>query len=111
MDAIHLKSYGWILNPTILYGFEFKDFVLSTEFETQHSRMFTYSEDEFLGTLRDPDAGFAIRFNVEQPLWDNNSVSISIKLNYAKFYSQSWLTYNTVDEYLFYPEIIFGLIL
>ena len=111
MDAIHLKSYGWIINPTILYGIEFKDFVLSAEFETQHSRMFTFSEDEYLGTLKYPTAGYAVKFNIEQPLWKKNCVSLSVKFNYAKFYYQSWLTFNTLDEYLFYPEIHFGFIL
>ncbi len=111
MDAIHLKSYGWIINPTIIYGIDFTDFVVSAEFETQHSRMFTSSEDEYLGTLKDPTAGYAIKFNIEQPLWKTNCVSMSVKLNYAKFYYQSWLSFNAVNDYLFYPEIIFGFIL
>lgn len=111
MDAIRLKSYGWILNPTILYGYDFEKFMFSVELESQHSRMFTSSDDVTLGTIREPAAGFAIRFNIEQPLWSNHCVSASIKLNYAKFYYQSWLSFNTVNEYLFYPEIHFGFIL
>jgi len=111
MEGIRLKSYGWIINPTIYYGYDFQDFLLSCEIESQHSRMFTYSEDEYLGTLKDPAAGIGIKFNLEQPLWNDNCVSISLKLNYSKFYYQSWLAFNTIDEFLFYPELIFGFVL
>lgn len=111
MDAIHLKSYGWILNPTIIYGIDFNDFVISADFETQHSKMLTFSEDEYLGAIKEPSAGFAVKLNIEQPLWKDNCISLGIKVNYAKFYYQSWLSFNTIDVYLFYPEIIFGFIL
>lgn len=111
MDAIHLKSYGWIINPTVLYGYDFEKFLLSVEIESQHSRMFTSSDDIFLGTIKEPASGFAIKFNIEQPLWKNHCITTSIKLNYAKFYYQSWLSFNTVNEYLLYPEIHFGFIL
>lgn len=108
MDAIHLKSYGGILYPSIKMSYDFDKYVISSEFESQHSKMATFSEDEFLGTIREPSAGFAARFTIEQPLWGNQIVALSLKLNYAKFYYQSWLSFNTIDEYLFYPEILFA---
>lgn len=108
MDAIHLKSYGGILYPTVKMSYDFDKYVISSELESQHSQMTTSSEDEILGTLREPSAGYAVRFTIEQPLWDNQIVALSLKLNYAKFYYQSWLSFTTIDEYLFYPEILFA---
>lgn len=108
MDAIHLKSYGGILYPSIKMSYDFEKYVISSELESQHSKMATYSEDEFLGTIREPSAGFAARFTIEQPLWSNQIVALSLKLNYAKFYYQSWLSFTTIDEYLLYPEILFA---
>lgn len=108
MDAIHLKSYGGILYPTVKMSYDFDKYIISSELESQHSQMTTSSEDEILGTLREPSAGFAARFTIEQPLWGNQIVALSLKLNYAKFYYQSWLSFTTIDEYLLYPEILFA---
>lgn len=111
MDAIRLKSYGLILSPAIIAGYRTNRFLLSAEFETQHSFFWTFSEDEKLGTLREPWAGFGLKFNLEHPLWKNQWIAIALKLNYSKFYYQSWLSYSTIDEFLLYPEIHIGFVL
>ena len=108
MDAIHLKSYGGILYPSIKMSYDFDKYVISSELESQHSQMTTSSEGEILGTLREPSAGFALRLSIEQELWESQIVALSVKINYAKFYYQSWLSFTTIDEYLFYPEILFA---
>ena len=108
MDAIHLKSYGGILYPSIKMSYDFDKYVISSELESQHSQMTTSSEGEILGTLREPSAGFALRLSIEQELWESQIVALSVKINYAKFYYQSWLSFNTIDEFLLYPEILFA---
>ncbi len=100
-----------MLNPQFTLGFDFGSMFFSTQFETQHHIFWTYAETEFLGKLKRLDGGFAVKFTAEQVLWNDNWISLSLKLNYAKFYYQSWLSYTTVDEYLFYPEFMFGFIL
>lgn len=111
LDAIRLKSMGWILYPTATMGYDFKKFLLSVELETQHSDLYTYSEDQLLGVIWEPKAGYAAKFTVEQPISGNSVVALSVKLNYSKFYYQSWLSYNTISDYLLYPEFIFSYVL
>lgn len=111
LDAIRLKSWGFILSPVISAGIDFDKFLVSAEFESQHSRLYTYSEDILLGIVSKPLAGFALRLAVEQPFWNDNWAILGIKLNYSKFYYQSWLSYSATDEFFLYPEIIFGFIL
>ncbi len=111
LDAIRLKSMGWILYPTVTLGYDFKKFLLSAELETQHSDLYTYSEDQLLGVIWEPRAGYAAKFTVEQPFSGTSVVALSVKLNYSKFYYQSWLSYNTISDYLIYPEFIFSYIL
>jgi hypothetical protein len=111
LEAIRLKSWGMIISPYVSFGIDFDKFLLSAEFETQHSFMYTYSEEVLLGTIRNPQSGYGLRFTLEQPLWNDNWVLLSLKLNYAKFYYQSWLSFTTIDEYFLYPELIFGFVL
>ena len=108
LDAIKLKTWGVYLTPNAGFGFDFGSLFFSTQFETQHHIFWTYAENQFLGVLKKFDGGFAVKFCAEQPLWNKHWVSLSLKLNYSKFYYQSWLSYSTVDEYLFYPEFNFG---
>lgn len=111
LDAIRLKSWGFILSPVISAGMDFDKFLVSAEIETQHSIIYTYSEDILLGTVKNPFSGVALKLAIEQPLWNDNWVLLALKLNYSKFYYQSWLSYSTVDEYFLYPEITFGFLL
>lgn len=111
LDAENFNSRGFILNPLINLGIRLDKLMLSIELESQYSRFFTYSENEFLGTVKEPEAGYGISINLEQPLWNDNYVVIGLKINYSKFFYQSWLSYNTIDEFLFYPEVLFGFIL
>ena len=89
-------------------GYNFKDFILSMNIETQHSFMLTWSKDASLGKIQTPDAGIGVGFVLEQPLWNNHWVNLGFKVNYAKFYYQSWLSFSTLNEYLLYPEFSFG---
>ena len=73
--------------------------------------MKTQSEDVLLGEFYRPLSAYCLNFSIEQPLWNDHWVLIQIKLNYAKFFYQSWLAYSTVDEYLLYPQFSFGFIL
>jgi hypothetical protein len=45
---------------------------------------------------------------VEQPFLKHSLISIGFSLNYARSPYQSWMLYNTLDEYLFLPEFFFA---
>jgi hypothetical protein len=111
MDSEKFSSLGWILSPFIKSGMQFNEIYATLSLETLHSRYYTYSENEFLGIVRDPRAGIAVQLSVEQPLWHDNYVLLGVKFTYSKFFYQSWLSYSTIDDYLIYPEIMFGFIL
>jgi hypothetical protein len=107
--AIQLKSWGLINTPYIIIGADFDDVLVSLRAEMHQSMLVTHDGDEnYLGKQTDPFAGFAFEFVVEQPLWRDNWVSLGVKVNYSRFYYQSWLSYNTVKEYLTYPEFLFA---
>ncbi|OGU61241.1 MAG: hypothetical protein A2X64_06680 [Ignavibacteria bacterium GWF2_33_9] len=108
LEAIKLKTWGMFMTPNAAVGFDFGSLFFSTQIESQHHVFWTYAENEFLGVLKKFDGGFAVKFCAEQPLWNKHWVALSLKLNYSKFFYQSWLSYSTVDEYLFYPEFNFG---
>lgn len=109
-EVIKLNASGFIFNPYIIGGYKFKDFYLTVKLENQFSTMRTFSEDATLGKSSQPNSAYSFQFIVEQPLWNNNWVSLGVKLNYAKFYYQAWLTYTAIDEYLLYPEYSFSFI-
>lgn len=109
-EVIRLNANGFILNPYIIGGYRFNNFYLSCKLENQFSTMRTYSEDAILGKSSQPNSAYSFQFIIEQPLWNNNWVAIGVKLNYAKFYYQAWLTYTAIDEYLLYPEYTFSFI-
>jgi hypothetical protein len=111
IEGINLESWGTMFTPNISAGLDFKQFLLSVELETQYCWIRTYAEDESIGTVKRPVAGFGVKIALEQPLWNNNWLTLALKLNYAKFYYQSWLTYSTIDEYFLYPELIVGFVL
>jgi hypothetical protein len=111
MDSESFSSNGWILSPFINVGMQFNEIYGSILLESIHSRYYTYSENEFLGIVRDPKAGLSIQLSLEQPLWNDNYVMLAAKFTYSKFFYQSWLSYSTIDDYLIYPEIIFGFLL
>ncbi|MFH1051741.1 MAG: hypothetical protein V1779_12540 [bacterium] len=111
IESIKLKAEGMILSPYIALGLDFKDFLLSLQFETQTNRMWTQIDEKEIARKDHKIAGVALNINVEQPLWHNHYVVLGVKLNYAKFFYQSWLSYSTIDEYLLYPEFKFGFVL
>ncbi len=109
-DAIKLKAFGGILNPYIAGGFHFNDIYISLKIDNQFGIMKTSSEDVMLGRFTQPNSAYSFTFSLEQPLWKNNWVAMGVKLNYAKFNYQAWLTYTAIDEYLLYPEYSFTFI-
>lgn len=112
LDAIQLKARGLTVSPNLSLGVRFEDLLLSSKFEVQFASIWTDDGEEApLGRKRYPDKGLAMQLNLEQPLWNNNWTLLALKLNYTKFYYQTWLSYNSLDEYLLYPEIIFAFVL
>jgi len=45
---------------------------------------------------------------IEQPFLKSSLISIGLSLTYSRTPYQSWLLFNTIDEWLFVPEFFFG---
>ncbi len=45
---------------------------------------------------------------IEQPFLKHSLLSVGFSLNYARSPYQSWMLYNTLDQYLFLPEFFFS---
>ena len=107
---IKLKSMGLIYTPMFSVGYDFRKFFLTLTAEMNYSSMKTFADDKLLGQFNDPKSLYSLKLSLEQPLWNNHSVILSVKNNYARFYYQSWLSYTTIKEFLYYPEFSFGFI-
>lgn len=108
MPAIQLKSRGMNLMPYLSVGYDFDDFQISSRFDTQYSIIWTDDyEEQYLGRRIYDDLGYGLQIAIEQALWGNNRTALGMKVNYAKFYYQSWIAYNTIDQYFFFPEMFF----
>jgi hypothetical protein len=107
---IKLKSLGTIYTPMFSAGYDFRKFLLTLTAEMNCSFMKTFADDKLLGQFNEPWSLYSLKLSVEQPLWNNHSVILSVKNNYARFYYQSWLSYTTIKEFLYYPEFSFGFI-
>lgn len=111
LDGIHLKSMGVLVSPFFSIGYDTRDFMLTARVELQSSYLKTLSEEVLLGEFFRYFSAYNFQFAIEQPLWNEHWVVLGVKLIYAKFNYQSWLSYSAIDEYLFYPEFSFGFIL
>ena len=111
LESIQLKSMGVVISPFFSIGYDAKDFKVTSSLEIQNSYMKTLSHGVLLGEFYRPLSAISYKFFLEQPLWNEHWVVLGIKLNYAKFYYQSWLAYSSIDEYFFYPEFSVGFIL
>jgi hypothetical protein len=107
-SAFNIKSTGGIIAPEVHAGFSIGDLKISSAVELESNYIYTTSDDQYLGESFQKFSGLTFKFSVEQPLWKEHWVSTSLKLNYNKFYYQSWISFSTVDEYLLYPEFSFG---
>ena len=92
-------------------GFRLDDFSLSCSFVTTYvikSRSYVNGLEASPGpqnTLND----YYCTLVVEQPFLRTLQLSIGLSLGYARTPYQTWMFYNTVDEWLFVPEFFFAI--
>jgi hypothetical protein len=108
IDGLSVKSRGSLIYPSLTFGYQISQVLLSLKGELLIQTQKTSVDGEAIGKTFDGTTGIALSFIVEQPLWNNNFVTGEIKLNFTKFYYQTWLSYSTFDKPILYPEILFG---
>jgi hypothetical protein len=103
-------AYGLFYMPMLRFGYRFDDFSLSC------SLVMTYvfkadsrvnKSTAYVGPQRTAN-DFYFTWAVEQPFLRHLHLSVGMSLGYARTPYQSWMQYNTTDEWLFVPEFFFA---
>ncbi len=110
-ESIKLNTYGITITPRISVGYNFHNLLASVQLESHHHIFWNYLEKEYLGSTKILDGGFSMNFITEQRFINNLNLVLALRLHYNKFFYQSWVAYSFLDEYLFYPEFYFGILL
>lgn len=103
------SAYAVVGIPIIRLGYRFDEFAVSASFAASYIFV---SESSVSGleasgptsTVNDLFCTLAI----EQPFLLRSQIAIGISLSYARTPYQTWLLYNTIDQYLFVPEFFFA---
>lgn len=106
----NVRGYGVIDMFILRLGYRFDDFSFSCSLVATYmiqSMSYVNGLEASIGpqnTVNDYYATFA----VEQPFLRNLHLSIGFSLGYARTPYQTWMLYNTIDEWLFSPEFFFA---
>jgi hypothetical protein len=103
------SAFATFFMPVLRLGYRFDKFSLSMSWASAYI---------FIGESKVSDfraVGIKNRWNdlfctlaVEQPFLKNSLVSIGFSLTFSRTPYQSWLLFNTIDQYLFVPEFFFA---
>lgn len=111
-EGFDVDAQSWLTFPALTAGFDFDDFHLSGRAELQFvTSRSSATEGIETGSDRNVLGGYAFTAAIEQPFWGTTSAIVGLKVYYSRSMYQSWLAFSTFNEYLFYPEFQFGVIL
>jgi hypothetical protein len=105
-----VEAYGLFYMPILRFGYRFDDFSLSCSLVMTYvfkSDSHVHDSRAYVGpekTIND----YYCTWVVEQPFLSNLHLSVGFSLGYARTPYQSWMQYNTTDEWLFVPEFFFA---
>jgi hypothetical protein len=106
----NVRGYGLIDMFILRLGYRFEDFSFSSSFVATYmmrSRSYVNGLEASVGpqhTINDLYCTLA----VEQPFLKNQRLSIGFSFGYARTPYQTWMLYNTIDDWLFTPEFFFA---
>jgi len=111
-DNFNVSINGWMNNPSLSVGYDLTKVLATFKAElTIVSHITKYVGDETVQTKKGQVVGTSFSFLLEQPLWKQNYVILGLKLNYTKYYYQSWLAFSTREQWLVIPEFSIGYII
>ena len=105
-----VEGYAWIDMMILRLGYRFDEFSVSCSFVATYmlkSMSYVNGLEASVGpehTVND----YYCTLVVEQPFLRTLHLSIGLSLGYARTPWQTWMLYNTVDEWLFSPEFFFA---
>ena len=101
-------AYAFFYLPILRFGYRFDKFSISMSWAFSYIFK-SVSKVSDLRT-RGPERtinDFFCTIAVEQPFLKSAHISIGLSLTYSRTPYQSWLLFNTIDEYLFVPVFFF----
>jgi hypothetical protein len=103
------SAYAFFYLPILRVGYRNDKFSISTSFAISYiiKSVSRVSDLEARGPDRTLNDIF-VTIAIEQPFLKSTYLSIGLSLTYSRSPYQSWLLFNTIDEYLFVPEFFFG---
>lgn len=107
LEAFDVSVNGWFNHPTLTLGYKIGDLAVSLQSEMSivtslHKKVGNIEVQQRKNQI----IGYAWLLSLEQPLWKNNYVMLGIKMNYAKYFYQSWLAFSPQEVYLYIPEFM-----
>lgn len=105
-----VEGYAWIDMMILRLGYRFDEFSISCSFVATYmlkSMSYVNGLEASVGpqhTVND----YYTTLAVEQPFLRTLRLSLGLSLGYARTPWQTWMLYNTVDEWLFSPEFFFA---
>lgn len=107
-DDVH--AYALYLMPILRFGFRLEGCSFSSSFLATY----VFASESHVNGMR-ASVGPKNTVNdlfctlaAEQPFFKDLQVSVGLSLGYARTPYQSWMLYNTLDEWLFVPEFFFA---
>jgi hypothetical protein len=103
------SAYAIFYLPILRFGYRLNDFSISMSFAASY----IFKSTSRVSGLKARGPGktwndIFCTIAVEQPFLKSTYLSIGLSLTYSRSPYQSWLLFNTIDEYLFVPEFFFG---
>ena len=105
-----VTAFGLFYMPMLRFGYRFDDFSLSCSLVMSYifsSNSVANHTTAYVGPSHKAN-DFYFTWVVEQPFLRNLHLSVGLSLGYARTPYQSWMQYNTTDEWLFVPEFFFS---
>jgi hypothetical protein len=105
------ENWAWALGtiPLTRFGFRFEGFSLSATLAAS----LLFDARSHVGTIKAAGASSPLNdiyltLAIEQPFLRNGAVSVGFSITYSRSPYQSWILFNTIDQFLLLPEFFVG---
>jgi hypothetical protein len=102
-----VRAYGIIDYPELSIGYDFEKILLTLRTESEY----LISMKRYSGTIQTKSnqsrmMGLNIGLFSEQLLRKKSWITLGFKLHYTRYFYQSWISFSTLDQWFWTPEII-----
>jgi len=102
-------AHGWFNYPAMAVGYDFGSMAVTLRGELSIvTSLTTYAGDLETSTDNNFFNGGSLALMLEQPLWNDNYVTLGIRVNHVKFFYPTWLLFPTFNRYYYIPNLSWG---